>query len=216
MEKERSHYKFSDMKTLGWTDKLIKDYLGDPDEFQENPVYKNQAPMRLYLIERVNQIISDNDLEITLQSNLEKRNKRSKSGRKSANTKRQKVLDWIDSLEISIPQYEYQRLVEWACNHYNDREFSRALQQGHIPDFREAHAGSDSHFLYRIIHNYLRHVMTDYDAQLKTLFGKVGKQEGRDKLKEKITTEIDKAYPDLKKIKPSAQMTWNPCIGIWR
>ena len=37
----------------GWTDKLIEQFLGEPDHLKTNPMYKKAAPMRLYLLDRV-------------------------------------------------------------------------------------------------------------------------------------------------------------------
>lgn len=41
------------LKSRGWTDSLIKTFLGEPDKLARNPHYSSSAPMRLYLLERV-------------------------------------------------------------------------------------------------------------------------------------------------------------------
>jgi hypothetical protein len=46
----------ADIKRRGWTDAMIAQLLGDPDERQPNPHYPDTgAPMRLYLRRRVEQ-----------------------------------------------------------------------------------------------------------------------------------------------------------------
>lgn len=197
MKKRQTHYKVSELKTLGWTDKLIETHLGQPDKHVENPYGKRKAPMRLYLIERVERITVEKQLEDTLQSNLQKREKRSQSALTAANVKRKEILSWVDSLTITIPEYDYPELIELSCEHYNDMQFRKAVERGKDVKFRAATVNSDSTFLYRITHNFLRHEETEYEASIDELFGQVGKQEAYEALKDKVTHEIDSKYPKL-------------------
>jgi hypothetical protein len=40
------------LRERGWTDAMIRDYLGEPDAKRPNPRYRTAAPMKLYLAER--------------------------------------------------------------------------------------------------------------------------------------------------------------------
>ncbi len=42
----------SGLRERGWTDAMIRDYLGDPDATRPNPRYWSAAPMKLYLADR--------------------------------------------------------------------------------------------------------------------------------------------------------------------
>jgi hypothetical protein len=42
-------------KERGWTDKLIRHFLGDPDELATNPHHRSGPPMRLYCLDRIEQ-----------------------------------------------------------------------------------------------------------------------------------------------------------------
>jgi hypothetical protein len=40
------------VRERGWTDAMIREYLGEPDATRPNPRYSSAAPMKLYLAER--------------------------------------------------------------------------------------------------------------------------------------------------------------------
>jgi hypothetical protein len=40
------------LRERGWTDAMIREYLGKPDATRPNPRYRSAAPMKLYLAER--------------------------------------------------------------------------------------------------------------------------------------------------------------------
>ena len=40
------------LRERGWTDAMIRDYLGEPDATRPNPRYRSAAPMKLYLAQR--------------------------------------------------------------------------------------------------------------------------------------------------------------------
>ena len=48
----RGHLTMSGLRERGWSDAMIRDYLGDPDATRPNPRYRSAAPMKLYLAER--------------------------------------------------------------------------------------------------------------------------------------------------------------------
>jgi len=40
------------LRERGWTEAMIKDLLGDPDVYADNPHYKSAAPMRLWRLQK--------------------------------------------------------------------------------------------------------------------------------------------------------------------
>jgi len=40
------------LKERGWTEAMIREFLGDPDLYVDNPDYKSAAPMRLWRLQR--------------------------------------------------------------------------------------------------------------------------------------------------------------------
>ena len=65
-------------------------------------------------------------------------------------------------------------------------------------DFTPATTDSDSVFLNRVIVNYLRHNLSNYDSKLDDIFGKVGKSEAYRIINTKIYAKIAEVYPVLK------------------
>lgn len=46
----------SQLKERGWTDTLVRDLLGAPDQTRTNPYHRSGPPMRLYNISRVEDV----------------------------------------------------------------------------------------------------------------------------------------------------------------
>jgi len=44
------------LKARGWTDALIRDLLGAPDQTRVNPHYRSGPPMRLYEVGRIEKV----------------------------------------------------------------------------------------------------------------------------------------------------------------
>ena len=76
IKQKYGHYKTSELKELGWTDGLIKKYLGKPDCHALNPVYVSKALMKLYSISRVEEVTQSRDLAPLLAAQIEKRTQR--------------------------------------------------------------------------------------------------------------------------------------------
>jgi hypothetical protein len=188
---QKKYYRLSELKQFGWTDGLIKNYLGEADRTTKNPVYSSKARMKLYLIERVNAIVTNHSLTPILEATLATRNKRSLSAIRASQVKSENLLNEIKNITIIIPKYDYAELVDLACEDYNSLQWQRSRSNW------AATSNSETDFLYRIIHNYLRHEESSYEDLIDQLFGKVGKEEAYEILRRKVTEEIDRVYPDL-------------------
>ena len=56
---ESGRISISGLKSRGWTDKTVREFLGMADWTTDNPHYKNAAPMLLYDTHRVEQAEQD-------------------------------------------------------------------------------------------------------------------------------------------------------------
>lgn len=177
----------------GWTESMVKKFLGEPDATKTNPMYKCAAPMKLYDVKRVERI----ERSKSFREYMEAAAARKASARKAVTTKLEKALNYAKSVEIEIPAMDYTEVVKRACRAYNDwRQYDRNgfLDIDFIPaDPRH----SDADFLRRITTNYLRHECSSYDEHLCELFGKTGVNEAHDILQRRINDEIKRTYPQL-------------------
>lgn len=193
MEKKQENITHTGLKARGWTEAMIKQYLGEPDELKPNPHYKNAAPMRLYSLKRVEKVEKSKKF-IEAKSAADRRKE---SAAKGVATKVEKAIQYAKTVKIEIPIINYDTLVKHACRHYND--WNECDRNG-MPnlDFIPADPKhSDPEFLHRITINYLRHECTSYDDELDKLFGKTGTHEAHQILQRRINKEIRTTYPQL-------------------
>ena len=181
------------LKNRGWTDAMVKKFLGAPDITKPNPHYKSAAPMGLWDAKRV----SKAERTAEWKAEKEKSVVRKASAQKAVKTKTDKAKEFAQTVEICVPVMEYDKAVKNACWSYNDFHEYLFMERGH--DYTPANpTDSDPDFLHRITMNYLRHECTSYEDELYKLFGKTGVNEAHDILQRRINDEICKVYPQLK------------------
>ena len=142
------------LKARGWTETLIRDYLGAPDTSCPNPSYRSAAPMRLYARARV-EAVEASPAWSTLQEQVARRKA---AAAKTVETKTQRLWDYLLELEITVPVMPLAELTEQACVHYHDQQSVRERW-----DAQEATPASNPSFLERISVNYLRHRLSSYE-----------------------------------------------------
>lgn len=193
-DKKQEHITPSGLKARGWTDRMIKQFLGDPDELKTNPYYKSAAPMRLYSMKRVEKVEKSKAFIKAKELSA----KRKESAAKGVTTKREKAIEYAKSVKIVVPAMNFDTLLKHACRHYND--WNECDRNGFTKlDFIPAHPQhSDPDFLHRITINYLRHECTSYDEEMNNLFGKTGIADAHAILQKRINKEILATYPQLK------------------
>ena len=193
MEKSKQQYITpTGLKARGWTDGMIKKFLGEPDATRDNPHFKCAAPMKLYELKRVEKV----EKRKTFLAAQEASAPRKRSAAKGVATKREKAMEYARTVSIHVPTMDYNKLVKMACRSYNEwHEYDR---NGYYNvGFTPADIDSDSDFLHRITTNYLRHECTSYEQELYKLFGKTGVHEAHDILQRRINDEIRRIYPEL-------------------
>lgn len=169
-EKRSLYITYSRAKNeYGLTDKMFK-LLGPPDKKAPNPHYKKAAPMRLYLIER---------LEGWIRKNLEwvekaraRREKLSAAQKLVHEKKRQKMIALANSWEPKIANSLPKKVIREARQYYTYwyHDFDELTQNGLI--------------------SYIRHQYTDYEKYLARL-PKYKGQTGKDYLYLILREKVD-------------------------
>jgi hypothetical protein len=183
-EAQPQYVSVAGLKARGWTDAAIRALLQAPDKLADNPYYKSAAPTRLYLLERV-QAVEASDAFTAAQA---KARPRKAAATRAVHTKRSRLLEMVQTLQITVPRYEQKKLTNKACEHYNRR------RRG---DDDPATPSSALAFLERITVNYLRHELTSYEDDLERVFGQVGVRQAYAVINAKVYDAIAAAYPHL-------------------
>jgi hypothetical protein len=177
----------TDLRRRGWTTTAILRFAGEPDDTCLNPYYLSGPLINRYLKKRIEQIERTNKF----QDWLDKSKKRKQGASVGVETKRQKLMCYLDGVKIDVPIIDKERLIQEAVKHYNAMSF---CSPGPL---KIAHETDNEEFLLRIAVNYLRHELSDYEDELYEIYGKVGVREAVSKLREKVYDAIGTAYPWL-------------------
>ena len=180
------------VKSLGFTDKLIKELLPEP-KLVTNPHYKSAAPMKLWEISDVEEAMKNP----VFQESLKKREKYKASAEKAVATKKAKLKEKTDRFleSIQIEQMDLDVLrkaaIEAKQGWYNYK-FSI-----HCDGEPQSAYDADEGTVIRWMVNYVRHEMTSYDAQLYHMKGKVGIHDMYGEIHDVILDKIAGIYPEL-------------------
>ena len=192
---ENKYYIKTELKERGWTESIIKKMNLTPDLLKQNPRYNNAPKMKLYLIDSIKSL--ENTEQFTKL--IEKSKLRKISSKKAVETKRKKIINYVENLKITIPKIPLKELKEKSIESYDGfQSYKLSNYNNYEPNFYEP-SENNSEFLKRIQVNYLRHQLTNYEKELEEIFGKTGKYKAYKILKNKILNEIIKQYPKLKK-----------------
>jgi len=169
-----------------WTRAAITKFLGEADDYRQNPMYKSAAPQQLYLVSRVEAAETTEEFRAW----VEKSKVRRASSKGAAEVRRQETVDAAKAIVVEVPTFDLEQLIRKACASYNQLNSYR-------DGFVAATPNSSPEFLDRIAVNYLRHQMTDYEELLDRQFGKVGTAEAKEVIREKVYDAIGDTYPSL-------------------
>lgn len=166
----------------GWTKTLVDRLLGQPDELKRNPIYRNAAPMRLYHIDRVQQVEASIEF-ITAKAAAAKR----KSAAIYAAQMRQiAVMTLIEMIPLPVKVLPLDKVRRSAIEAYNSRNLESTI-------------GTDTpeHVIRRIMVNFIRHSLAHYDELLASVTGFPGVDAVRQRIRVRTLEAIAKAYPGL-------------------
>ena len=121
-----------------------------------------------------------------------KRRTRQEASLAVAARKRTELMAETEKVAVPVLEMPYADMREAAFRHYEKR---RRKPRGYC-------AGADWPTQVRWMLNYLRHVLSHYEQQLKPLKGRVGKQEAYRLIRRKVTLDSYRAYPELREAHP--------------
>jgi hypothetical protein len=169
-------------KERGWTDSLIQEFAQVPDKQYPNPHSKKAGNVCLYSLDRI----------ITIEESAEFKAKnemvsmRKASAAKAVLTKIEQLKSACAGYKPNLHKLEYEELKERAITHHIEHKSEKRKYFGTI-----------EYSLNRIMTNYARHMLSDYEYQLKSIRGKVGKEESYHIIRDIINQAIKEAYPFL-------------------
>lgn len=179
------------LKARGWTDKMVRELLGEPDERRPNTRYPTRAELRLYLLERVEEAERTDAFFELLDQSEKRKAAGAKAATKTQATRLAQTTGQVEGFEIVLPELESGELVRLACESYNAWVTSQGAER------EPATPERDEWFLQHISVNFLRHGVPGYRELHGRLLRQPGASEGRRRLDERIYQTIARKYPDL-------------------
>ncbi len=178
-----------DLKERGWTEALIKQFLGEPDVLKPNPYYRKAAPMQLYSPARIEQAESQE----AWQQAKARASVRSQASKMMAARKATELVERAEQMRITVQRLPRETVMEEAIASYNAFHWEIAWRHGDI--WEPATEQSDPAFLERITVNYIRHHLTSYDTHLEQVAGQSGVRQAGKLIRRRMYDEIARAYP---------------------
>ncbi len=197
-----THLTMARLRERGWTDAMIREYLGEPDDTRPNPRYWSAAPMKLYLAERAEAAEASQEwAERKARGARRRAAGHGGAGRKRAKTEalaRQLAADLTASLvfpadprQAAIAAYNKWHSDGCTCPGWHELGFCD----------KRADSSDSPEFLRRITVNYARHCLTGYDRAYHQLAGLVGHQDAHEILRAEVNAAIE-AKLDVRRGRP--------------
>ncbi|MEV5971618.1 hypothetical protein [Streptomyces sp. NPDC051921] len=168
------------LRGRGWSDAMIGELLGQADVQGRDPRRWTLAPVRLYLLARVEAV--ERTPEFLGSAAVAGRG--SAAGGVGAERRRRAVLAAIRAEPLEVPRLPAAELERRAVRH---RHLLGARSPGGIA------AGA----MVRWQVGYLRHALSRYDTLLDGLYGDTGRAEAERLLRRRVYEAIATAYPHL-------------------
>ncbi len=104
----KEYYCQTTVKALGFTDKMIAEYLSEP-ELKRNSHYRSAAPMKLWKIAEVDKVCAE--IRTKLDAQLERRKKAALTRTANKDIKFQALKDYLDTYSFNISNRELLQLI---------------------------------------------------------------------------------------------------------
>lgn len=200
----------STIKDRNWSDGMITKFLGEPDFYRKNRNYPGGPDLVFYHEARVIEVEATDEFKNAQAKYLAKKDKMKDGARKGVKTKRDNLLLKAIAFKPIIPVLDYDELMSRAFEHNKALREKRMLnyykQERDFDNGRdyivieEKIQESEEEFSIRIMGNYVRHQLTNYDYKLKEFEGKHGKEDAYYLAKKKVLEAIVETYPFLHSI----------------
>ncbi|MFI6421772.1 hypothetical protein ACIBG6_30725 [Streptomyces sp. NPDC050842] len=201
------------VRRRGWTDSMVRDLLGSPDVQGRDPRRWSLAPVRLYLLVRVETV--ERTAEFAAASLLSKA--RSAAAGVYAARRRAAVLTAIRAAPIEVPLLPGPELERRAVRHRHllggrspgrtgpepggpetdGAETARGLTEGALTGGALTQGALTDGALTRWQVSYLRHALGRYESLLDGLYGETGRGDAERLLRRRLYEAIAAAYPAL-------------------
>ncbi|WP_329620472.1 hypothetical protein OG357_07895 [Streptomyces sp. NBC_01255] len=182
------------VRRRGWTDSMVRDLLGSPDVQGRDPRRWSLAPVRLYLLVRVETV--ERTAEFAAASLLSKA--RSAAAGVYAARRRAAVLTAIRAAPIEVPLLPGPELERRAVRHRHLLGGGRSPgRTGPEPDGALTDGTLTDGALTRWQVSYLRHALSRYASLLDGLYGETGRGDAERLLRRRLYEAIAAAYPAL-------------------
>ncbi|RSS59661.1 hypothetical protein [Streptomyces sp. WAC01280] len=178
------------VRRRGWTDSMVRDLLGSPDVQGRDPRRWSLAPVRLYLLVRVETV--ERTAEFAAASLLSKA--RSVAAGVYAERRRAAVLSAIRAEPIEVPLLPGPELERRAVRHRHLLGGARVPGGG---DTGDGPPEAEAEALARWQVSYLRHALSRYESLLDGLYGETGRGDAGRLLRRRLYEAIAAAYPAL-------------------
>ncbi|MEV8590823.1 hypothetical protein [Streptomyces sp. NPDC051180] len=207
---------FTGVRRRGWTDAMVRDLLGTPDVQGRDPRRWSLAPVRLYLLARVESVERTPEFSETSA----RAPARSAAAEAHAERRRAAVLAAVRAEPIEVPRLPGPELERRAVRHRHalagrspgSSRPTAPTEPGAGAEGRSATArpdgsgpgrpggtrgGPPAGSLVRWQVAYLRHALSRYEALLDGLYGATGRADAERLLGRRLYEAIAAAYPAL-------------------
>ncbi|MGA4942054.1 hypothetical protein [Streptomyces cinereoruber] len=207
MTDRTTYVSLAGVRGRGWTDAMVRDLLGTPDVQGRDPRRWSLAPLRLYLLARVEAV--ERTPEFAGAAELSRA--RSSATGVYAERRRAAVLTAIRTEPIEVPRLPGPELERRAVRHRHllgarspgtpGPEGGGGTRTGGAPgpgrERAVRTAGVPAGSLVRWQVSYLRHALARYETLLDGLYGETGRGEAERLLRRRLYEAIGAAYPSL-------------------
>ncbi|MFJ8130352.1 hypothetical protein [Streptomyces hydrogenans] len=174
------------VRRRGWTDAMMRELLGLPDVQGRDPRRFTPAPLRLYLLARVEAV--ERTPEFAAASSALVGTRGMAAVGVLAGGRRAAVLAAVRTEPILVPRLPAAELERRAARH-------RHLLAARGPGGRTAPAPAGSLVRWQV--GYLRQALGRYETLLDGLYGDTGRREAERLLRRRLYEAIAAAYPAL-------------------
>ena len=185
---ETKYFCKSQLKDLGFTDKMIKDLVLRPPILKTNPHYKKAAPMQIWEQTYIYDIMDSEPFSVAKA----KSEGRKIASKKALHTKRKTSMVLLEKAINSI-EVEYQNPIDIEKNALE----AKACWYEWCGKFDSDVYSADQETINRWCVNYIRHNLTNYEAVLWSFKRKVGKEEMYELFREAVMKKIANIYPQF-------------------
>lgn len=181
------YYNLSELKEKGWTDKMVRELLPDP-ELRRNPFYANAAPIKLWKIQDVEAVMGTD----AYAAASEKAAKRRAAAKKAAVTREERTVEQSRKIAdmIHVRTRPAEKVMKAAYQKKREQGLNNCYHLDPMSSIPED-------VLHRWAVNYIRHSLTRYDRELDLIKGRTGKQAAYDIIKRETLLKIAEAYPEF-------------------